>query len=88
MAHYLEASKENPAKCIKQLIIDDCGMTDQQFANILSGIESQGNHIKQLVYSNNDLSHKSMVVLERIIPNLREINFNNITRNYGKLMYQ
>ena len=62
-------------------------MNDQQFATILHGIHSQGNHIKQLVYSNNDLSHKSMEVLDRMIPNLREINFNNITRNYGKLMY-
>ena len=28
LAEYLHATKDNPAKQIKQLIIDDCGMTD------------------------------------------------------------
>lgn len=28
-----------------------------------------------------------MEVLDRLIPHLREINFNNITRSYGKPMY-
>lgn len=87
MAEYLRVTKSIPEKHIKQLIIDDCGMSDQQYAHILEGIHSQGNHIKQLVYSNNDLSYKSMEVLDLLIPCLREINFNNLTRGYGKPMY-
>lgn len=87
LGEYLNATKYHPQKITKQLFIDDCGMTDGSFAQILQGLENQGTKIKQIVYSNNDMSYKSVDVLLRLIPHLRELNFNNITRSYGKPMF-
>jgi hypothetical protein len=38
---YLEFTKLDPARHIRKLYIDDCGMRDHQFAIILDGISQQ-----------------------------------------------
>lgn len=46
LAEYLRATQSDPQKITKCLFIDDCGMKDGQFAQILQGLESQGGKVK------------------------------------------
>lgn len=62
-------------------------MRDGQLAQILQGLESQGSILQTLVYSSGELNHLSAEVLLRLIPGLRDIHLNNITRSYGKPMF-
>ena len=39
---YLIFTKNDPSRIVKKLYIDDCGMRDHQFAEILKGIVAQG----------------------------------------------
>ena len=87
LSDYLNAVKGNSQKITKALYVDNCNMKDGQLAQILQGLESQGNHLQTLVYSSGELSHMSAGVLMRLIPSLRDIHLNNITRSYGKPMF-
>ena len=58
---YLEIVKDIPKKQVVRLFIDDCGMRDEQLANILKGVVAQGEHIRTFVYGNNELGNESII---------------------------
>lgn len=68
---------------IKTLVIDDCGMSDEVFAQILMGLDSQP-HIRSIHYvNNNELGPESTEVLKKICARsqgnpLLELNLSNI----------
>ena len=62
---------------VKRLFIEDCGMKDTQFANILNGVDQQGPHIKSIIYSNNIMGEESASALAHLVPKLKEIQLNN-----------
>ena len=82
---YLEFTKGNPAREVKKLYIDDCGMRDHQFAEILRGIAKQGT-IKQLIYSNNEFGPESTEMIIQLMPKLREFQLSNLTKGGNKLV--
>jgi len=51
LREFLMDVKQLPAYQIHQLRIDDCGLTDRQFATILDGVRQQGSFLCQLTYS-------------------------------------
>jgi hypothetical protein len=75
---YFKDSKNDSSKIIESVFIDECGMKDKQFSNILMGIKEQGNHLSSLVYSNNDIGHESLTLLADLVPNLKLFNLNKI----------
>ena len=73
LEEYLEAVQDDPNRQVQKLFIDDCGMRDEEFANILNGIDSQGSIIKTIVYGNNEMGSLSVKALHKIIPHIREL---------------
>ena len=62
---------------IKSLIIDDCGMSDEAFEQLLLGLVAQ-NELTRLHYINNNaLGHRSAALLSRLCR--RDIKNNHIT---------
>lgn len=61
-------------------------MKDGQLAEILRGLEAQGSHLKTLVYSCGELGRQSQDVLLRLLPNLRGLYLNNLSKGCSKPM--
>ena len=89
MRQYLNDIKNVPGKKVYRLVIDQCSMTDDVFANILDGIISQCisdrdtgiiriQYLRSIVYSNNSIGYKSMLRLKQLIPSLCDLILNNI----------
>jgi len=65
---------------IKSLIIDDCGMSDEAFEQLLLGLVAQ-NELTRLHYiNNNTLGHRSAALLSRLCR--RDIKNNGIQPNH------
>ena len=82
---YLIFTKNDPSRIVKKLYIDDCGMRDHQFAEILKGISAQGK-IKQLIYSNNEFGPESTERIIQLMPHLREFQLANLTKGGNKIV--
>jgi len=78
LSQYFKDSKNESSKIIESIFIDECGMKDKQFSNILMGVKEQGNNLSSIVYSNNDIGHESLALLADIIPYLKQFNLNKI----------
>ena len=58
--------------------MDDCGITDALFADILKGLLLQGRHLKKISYINNtSIGAESIEVIKALMPQLDEINIHN-----------
>lgn len=72
--------KTNPQNIVKELIVVDCGMSDECLSYILEGLLSQRyhskvknetfNYLETFVYKNNSFGSKSMPLLQKMMPNL------------------
>lgn len=51
---------------VRHLILDDCGMVDNDFAVLLAALSIQGK-LKSITYRNNQLGRKSLIALNEII---------------------
>jgi hypothetical protein len=87
LCQYFKDSKNDSSKIIESIFIDECGMKDKQFSNILMGIKEQGNNLSSLVYSNCDVGHESLALLAEIVPNLKQFNLNKILNGFDKFKF-
>jgi hypothetical protein len=72
-----ERNNDNNHLLIKSLIIDDCGMSDEVFEQLLLGLVAQ-NELTRLHYiNNNTLGHRSAALLSQLCR--RDVKNNHIT---------
>lgn len=53
IANFLESTKNIQQYQVNTLIIDECAMSDINFATILKGISEQGDYLKSIIYQGN-----------------------------------
>ena len=87
LSDYLVAVKDYPSKITKSFYVDNCNMKDGQLAQILKGFVAQGNHLQTLAYSSGELGNEAADVLLKLIPNLRDLHLNNLTRCNSKFVF-
>jgi len=73
LKQFLIDSKDIEDFWIKNLVITDCNMSDDDFAEVLKGLYLQGCHIQQISYCRNEFGPKSLTALEELMPNLIDI---------------
>lgn len=61
------------------LVLDNNRMSDSSFATILEGIRDQGKHLRSLMYSRNEMGPDSLAVLDKILPNLRDLRVHQLS---------
>ena len=79
MREYLIASSFQDDEYIKNICIDDCGMTDSQFATILEGIKHHKKRITSITYSTGQLGRLSEEELIQLVPYLEELCLINLS---------
>ena len=84
---YLITTKHNEKRQVKRLSIDSCGMKDNQLHQILKAVERQGQHIKQIVYVNNEIGPQSIPVLCDLMRSIRELQFSNVANCGTRVLY-
>ena len=62
---------------MKEIILDDNGLKDSSFANILAALATQPS-LKRLTYVNNELGARSIEQLEKILSNEQEGDLSDV----------
>ena len=62
---------------VKEIILDDNGLKDSSFANILAALATQPS-LKRLTYVNNELGARSIEQLEKILSNEQEGDLSDV----------
>ena len=93
LKEYLETVRTLKEKVIYKLIIDQCSMKDEVFAQILEGCfkqcqlkksgEIEVQYLTTIVYSGNQFGPKSLEVLVKLLPNIVDFTFANISEKGG-----
>ena len=90
---YLENTRLVEDKRIFKLVIDQCLMKDEVFAEILDGCykqcqfnqkgEIEVQYLTTIVYNQGEFGPHTLKILKKLTPNLIEISFNNISESGG-----
>ena len=87
IGQFLYNSRLVESRKLFNLIIDECQMKDEVFAQLLEGCYRQSEfrgevirvqYLSNLSYSNNEFGPKSLEFLGKLIPSLANIQFHNI----------
>ena len=87
IGNFLFNAREVKTKKLYNLIIDECQMKDEAFANLLEGCLRQSvmkgkiirtQYLSNISYSCNEFGPKSLEVLGKLVPQLTNIQFHNI----------
>ena len=84
LKEFMIKTKNVVSQQIETLIVDNCYISDRNFAIILQGIKEQKGILRKIIFTGNKLGRLGVQALYPIMSNIKELYINNLSSSINR----